>query len=207
MNDRLRKISYYSGMTTFGMLAFIGFSGCSSFDHAVYLQNSLNETALASIQPNDHLQPRYLWTSDLPNPVVWMTSDDPLGVPHNFNIDINGAFGQDLNDYVKQRFPSGTATASLSASPAGFEIHLSSFTLNKHLDGSGRTVVDTSLVMETAVWKNGTRVSQKSIQVGNEASAYVNMIPALNDIFSRCVDGNLNKAIILLDKFLTSSGL
>jgi hypothetical protein len=186
--------------------AFVCLSGCA-LDHSVYLQGTLNETALASIQPNEHLQPHLLFTSSLPNPVVWTTSEDPLGVPHNFSMDISAAFSQDLHDYMKMRFPLGTSAGDLKTSAASFEVHLSTFSLAKHLDGSGRMVADTNLAMDVVVWRAGARVGQKTIEVGNESSAYANMIPAYGEIFSHCIDGNLNKAIILLDKYLSTSGL
>jgi hypothetical protein len=174
----------YSLLTLSGLLLA---AGCGVRNDTL-LRGSLDEVTLTVIKPNEQAMPQFNFHSKLPDLYTWKWGTNAFGGDLIKTLSINAAFAGDLREYVKARFPK---TAENKNAPLQVDVELSSARTSLVPAGYG-----TTMTLRVNVQKDGSSSEPKVVQTSNEAEE-----------LDKAVEGNINKSIVLLDKYLSSLGL
>jgi hypothetical protein len=173
-----------------GMTALMGLAGCAQ-TLPYSLRQSLDEVTLTSITPNEQESPNVVVKSNLQDPYIYVAQVDGMGSPLlSWAFPVNATVGADLQDYAHARFPKTLTKGNDPAAPIQVSVTVSTLT------ATCGVACDTHMQAHVQVTKDSKAMGDKLIDISNEAAS-----------LNRALEGNINKVIILLDKYLTSLGI
>jgi hypothetical protein len=131
---------------------------------------------------------------------VW-PSNDAVQIP----IALTAIFSNDVDSYFHTKFPKTAVPGTAPATDMHVNVTLSSFTVT--MADPNLCVMDTNMVVDVQLTKSGQSAIRKTIQIGNESDAIgICGAAQVSVAVGHVLNGNMNKVIVLLDKFVSTAG-